>query len=308
MASKDDIRELLRENNSLIRDDIEKSKSDVLETVKTHIEEAKLEVIEHVDKQLSDVKVEVAELKERLNAKDDELQASKKYIDREMMSRNIIFFQVPENESGSRELKFKIIKMINENFDVDITNYFDKAIRIGRKNESKVRPIRLSLTSFDKKMEIFWKKKQCESNVEMAEDFSPEILEKRRKLVPVLKKLKELKYSNVILRQDKLYVDGNLCEEEKWTRLIEDATISNVPMNEHTEKQGNSSVSGVIKRSRDVTENSPIRSSKQSKETEKSTPSKTTIVGINNRTNVIPSKNPIKEALRRQLQQVPKAT
>lgn len=323
MASVDDIRSLLKENNTLIKNDIDNAKSDVLESVKSHIETAKTEVIAHVDKQLAEVKSDVTELKDKLNARGEEIQDLKKARDRELRSRNIVIFKIPENETGVRDLKFKVIKMIQENLNIDITNYFDKVFRIGKKDDSKIRPIMLSLTSHDKKMEIFWEKKQRESTLEMSEDMAPDVLARRRKLVPILRSLKDLNYSNVQLRQDKLYVDGTECDEAKWTQMLgQSSSTENVSKRDSTapddtapnDVQSTNNLQNntlpadlplhqpLNKRGRDESTSSPIRTSKIIKDSQKSTPTtKTTIVGINNGPNSSSVKNPIKDALRNKL-------
>lgn len=304
MASVEDIKALLLANNSLIKIDIESAKSDVLKSVKEDIEKAKKEVMEHVDVKLDEVKNDVDDLKLKVQVNDDEISNIKLAGDRERRSRNIVLFKIPEEENGARDLKFRVIKILSDNVKIDITNYFDKAYRIGKKDPTKIRPIIISLTSHDKKMEIFWNKKQLDSTLEISDDFSPETLEKRRKLVPILKTLKELGYNNVQLRQDKLYVDGNVCEEASWRKMIEsDSQNPNADMQEDVGKTVDVVSSPIIqKRGREESESesSPSRSPKQIKESEKvilKSP-KTTIVGSNiDAKNKFP-KNPIREKLR----------
>lgn len=156
----------------------------------------------------------------------------------------------------------------------------------------------------------------------MSEDFSPEILAKRKLLVPVLKNLRELKFNNVHLRQDKIYVDGVEWNESRWLHEIKEAEKKMVNKTlEKSSQEPNLSVAttihgelsisnqnaskfetqphqapGCSKRSRDEAE-SPLRTDKKQKET----PTKTTIIGINSKINVPTPKNPIQDALKRNL-------
>lgn len=142
----------------------------------------------------------------------------------ERRRRNIVIFKVPEHESNGIHLKSKVKALILDKCKVDIGNHIDKIYRIGKPEPTKIRPILLGLTSLDKKMEIFWGKKHHNADLEIADDFAPEVLSARKSLVPVLKKLRELGYQNVHLKQDKLFVDGTAVEESHWKEMIKESS------------------------------------------------------------------------------------
>lgn len=77
-------------------------------------------------------------------------------------------------------------------------------------------------------MEIQWGKKHHNAKLELAEYYSPDVLAARRKLVPILKELRDLKYDDVHIKQDRLYVGGTVCEEERWTKLLKEPNNQNV--------------------------------------------------------------------------------
>lgn len=302
--------------------------------VKSEIQQSEEKVINHIEEKLMEVRTDINDLQTKLKEKDEEIQALKTGNDRERRSRNIVIFKVPENESNVMDLKVTVIRLVSENCKVDISQHIDKIYRIGRKEGSKIRPILLSLMSFDKKMEIMYGKKQHHSNLEISEDFSPAVLEARKKLVPVLKALRELNYKNVQLRQDKLFIDGKVCEEDSWAKMIssdrstddsekhktgswnfiatksseQNATqLSNTtPQSLLAEKPPSTSQVAEIqslnetmsvsspntKRLREHGTESPPRATKQTK---------TTIIGSNSNQNTTSLKNPIKEALKKQM-------
>lgn len=292
------------------RNDIKKDLKDSEDLLKEEIQKSEKKVIQHMEDKLVEVKTDIDDIKIKLQEKDLEIQTLKDESDREKRSRNIVIFKIPENESGVLELKGLVIELILESCKVDIKQHIDRIYRIGRKDVAKIRPIRLSLISFDKKMEIMSGKKQNQSNLEISEDFSPAILESRRKLVPVLKKLRDLNYKNVQLRQDKLFIDGKLCDEEVWKELIststqtEDMSRVSCSSTSSTAPSPTEDASLVIntvnpfsspniKRPREPGMESSPRANKQTK---------TTIIGATNSNAKFSSpKNPVKEALKKQM-------
>lgn len=218
------LKDLLREQT----DEGKKHLDELKKTLKDEIKKSEEQVKQHIEEQLMEVRSDVDGLKETVKENKEEIQDMKKENDREKRSRNLIIFKIPEEESNGIQLKYNVKALILDNCKVDISNHIDKIYRIGRAEPTKIRPILLALTSLDKKMEIFWGKKHHGAKLELAEDYSPDVLAARRNLVPVLKELRELKYEDVHIRQDKLYVGGTVCEEERWNELIKDRE-PNVP-------------------------------------------------------------------------------
>lgn len=212
------LKDLLKEQT----ENYNKNMQDLGNSLKKEIKKSEEQVKEHMEQQLLEVKNEVNALKETVEEDHQVIEDLKRENEREKRLRNIIIFKIPEDGLTGMQLKNMVKELIWENCKVDIGNHIDKIYRIGRPDPLKVRPILLSLTSFDKKMEIFWAKKQHQSSLQLADDYAPDVLEARRKLVPVLQTLRDLDYKELHLRQDKLYVGGVLCDEEGWKKLILD--------------------------------------------------------------------------------------
>lgn len=301
------LKNLLLEQTADLIKKIDESK----QVLKEDILQSEQKVIAHVEKKIEDVNLNVDELKAKLAAQDEELKMLKKEIDTEKRSRNLILYKVAETETSKKELFEKIIKLIYDQTNVDISNNIDKMFRLGKANPNRMRPILISLTSLGKKIDVFMGIKEHKSSIEISDDYSPEVLQERKRLVPILKKLKEMNYNNVRLRQDKLYVEGELCDEKKWRSLIHlepstsdkcglESVNPSAPLETSSQSILNQTIS---KRTRE--ECSPERSSKIIKESPINgsqnivTKTKTTIIGINNY-NKTSANNPIKNALKKQ--------
>lgn len=226
------LKELLKEQTK----ESTKNLRDIENNLKLEIAKSEKHVKEHVEKQLLEVKGDVHCLKESVKKNTEEIRYMKIENDRRKRLRNLVLFKIPEDEINGLELKQKVKTILLDSCKVDITNNIDRIYRIGKAGQDKIRPILIALTSLDKKKEIMWGKAQHKSSIELSEDFSPEVLEERRKLVPVMKTLRSLNYENVHINQDKLVVAGVVCDEAAWKDLIksrksvgaEDVTVASV--------------------------------------------------------------------------------
>lgn len=216
------LKKLLSEQNM----ESSKNMKNIENNLKEEIKKSETHVKEYLEIQLGEVKTDVNNIKESLKKNSQDIHNIKKENDRGKRLRNILLFKIPENESNSMDLKLKIKSLILDSCKVDISNSIDRIYRIGKQKQNKIRPILIALTSFDKKMEIMWGKKQHKANLELADDYSPEVLQKRRELVPVMRKLRDLNYTNTHIKEDKLFVDGSECDEAEWNRLINARNIS----------------------------------------------------------------------------------
>lgn len=192
------------------------------ESLKKEIKRSEDEVKRHTEDQLLEVKSSISKLEENVVRNADSIKDLRKDNEREKRLRNLIIFKIPENETNRTQLITNINNLILESCKVDISNHIDRIHRIGKSNPAKVRPILLALTSFNKKMEILSGKKQHQAKLEISEDYAPDVLTTRRGLVPILKQLREIGYKDSHLKQDKLYVDGTECNEERLCKLISD--------------------------------------------------------------------------------------
>lgn len=132
---------------------------------------------------------------------------------------NIILHGVKETENNYTEL-FNIIMDILQNLNVKIEKFeINKFFRLGRKQDgSKIRPILVSLISYQRKAEIMKNKAKMPLKTFLTEDFSKETLELRKNLQQQLKEERE-KGNEAFIKNNKLIVRGKP-EAEKRKREI----------------------------------------------------------------------------------------
>lgn len=134
------------------------------------------------------------------------LQEKVKYLEEKNRRNNLLLHGLKETEKNHQEL-FNIIKKTLKNLDIDIDIYeINIYHRLGKKQgESKVRPILISFTSFQKKLIILKNKKKMPEQTYITEDFSKETIEMRKNLQ---KKLKQEKQNgkDAFIRNNKIVI------------------------------------------------------------------------------------------------------
>ena len=134
-----------------------------------------------------------------------EIESKLKSLEMEKRKNNLVFFGLEEIGKSEWELVDYIKGIIEESgvqiYSQEISNVY----KIGKKVENKNRPVVVTLTTLWKKHLIFKNKSKLPVNIYVNEDFSKEILEKRKQLLPQVKE--EQKKGNIVyLKQDKLIV------------------------------------------------------------------------------------------------------
>lgn len=159
-----------------------------------------------IEKMLKDMKKLEDEQKERLI----DLQCRQ-------MRDNLIFYNINDERDESDQLCTDKLLDLFEN-DLKIENAravrMDRAHRLGRYNPSKTRPIIAKFCFYQEREIVRKAAKNLEgSQYSISQQYPKEIMERRRALVPTLKRLKaEGKRANISV--DKLYVEGRLYKGE----------------------------------------------------------------------------------------------
>ncbi|CAB3244043.1 unnamed protein product [Arctia plantaginis] len=130
---------------------------------------------------------------------------------------NLIFYGY---EESTEEKNTNIVKMVTKTLNdsgIEINKRdINKAFRIG-KAKGEARPILVNILNVWKKNEILKNKSSLPKNIFVNEDFSKEVLEKRRELIPQLKE--ERKKGHIaFIKYDKLVVkdkEGNIRDKRK---------------------------------------------------------------------------------------------
>lgn len=144
-----------------------------------------------------------------LKQKVEKLEKTIEYLENDKKRNNIIIHGLKEEERSTLDLLKNVRKYFLDELGISIAdNEINKIHRIGTKNkEGKPRPTLLSLVSGWKKSEIMKNKKKCKE-LYLVEDYSKEILERRKALQP--KMMEERKKGNyAYIKYDKLVVKEN---------------------------------------------------------------------------------------------------
>lgn len=182
-------------------------------------------IMERLDEKLQPIITENKNLKIKVENLEKEIEALK----RGKKQNNLIMFGVNEDERSTKELIQKIINILKIDLDIQFQEHeINKIYRLGReKSSGKPRPILLSFVSEWKKNEVMKKKKNLK-NVYITEDYTKEVLEKRKMLQAQLKEERE-KGNVAYIKFDKLVVKGkpNNINNEKRKREISTSPQSN---------------------------------------------------------------------------------
>lgn len=159
-------------------------------------------IMDRMDEKLSPIIEENEKLKQKVSNLEKEVE----YLKREKKSNNITIFGLEESEMSTSELFQSVKENLKEDLNMTIEeNEVNKIYRLGKnKVENKPRPVLCSFINGWKKDEIMKNRKSLKK-IYISEDYSKEVLEKRKALQPQL--LEERKKGNTaFLKYDKLIV------------------------------------------------------------------------------------------------------
>lgn len=181
-------------------------------------------IMDRIDEKLKPV----LEENKKLIFKVENLEKKIEFLERDKKGNNIIIYGLKEGEKSTRELienaknKFqKELNLVLEDYDIN------KIYRIGKPNKGdKPRPVLLSFTCGWKKNEVLKNRKKSKE-LFVAEDFSKEILEKRKALLPKL--IEERNKGNIAyLKFDKLIVKEGTKAKENRKRELSVSPLTNL--------------------------------------------------------------------------------
>ncbi|XP_023935729.2 uncharacterized protein LOC112044209 [Bicyclus anynana] len=165
--------------------------------------ELKESILEKLDEKLQPIIAENKILKSKLEYLEKEIESLK----RGNKQSNLIIYGLAEDEKSTQELIHKVKAIIKSDLDLNFEEYeVNKIYRIGKKQNSgnKPRPILFSFVNEWKKSEVMKRKKNFK-NVYVSEDYTKEVLEKRKMLQAQL--TEERKKGNIAyLKFDKLII------------------------------------------------------------------------------------------------------
>ncbi|KAL1463858.1 hypothetical protein WDU94_015558 [Cyamophila willieti] len=128
-------------------------------------------------------------------------------IDRIERKRNVMVFNYEEKETENWEtLEEAMLNLFKEELGVDCrVEDLDECVRVGRKGDGKIRPIKIGFTSYKKKLCVLRNKKKLKgTKTSITEDYSKQVRERRRAMVPIVNEIKE-RGEFAEIRYDKLF-------------------------------------------------------------------------------------------------------
>lgn len=192
------IEQLIRE----LRVDLNKDSAESLKQLETRITK---NINEHTDEKFGIIQDEIENLKKTSSEQDKRILELEKHI----RYRNLIFFAVEEGETTYEELENKVLHIISKDMKVECNRKdLEMVRRMGRRDNDKVRPIVVTLTTYGKKISVLKNKHNLkEKNTYVKEDYPQKILENRKKLQEQLEKERNngkiayLRYDRLIVRE-----------------------------------------------------------------------------------------------------------
>lgn len=171
------------------------------------------QILDEISTKQKNIEAEFKKIKEAQITTSNESLLKDEIIDLKCRSMrdNLLFHKIPEERDENcvdKILNFIENEMKIENGKND--KKIQRAHRVGRYNASKVRPIVAKFAFFPDRERV----RKAASNLRgkpfgISEQFPREIMETRRKLVPIMKKARD-DGKEAILKVDKLYIDKRL--------------------------------------------------------------------------------------------------
>ncbi|GBP37629.1 hypothetical protein EVAR_34666_1 [Eumeta japonica] len=168
-------------------------------------------VIEKMEEKLKPVIEENKNLKVKITKLENEIE----YLKRDKKQNNIIVFGLEEREESTSGLIQEATEIFNKDININIEDYEINTIyRIGKRTlGAKPRPVLVSFVNAWKKKEIMKVRKNFK-DIYITEDYTKEVLEKRKLLQTRLKE-ERMKGNFAYLKYDKLVVKENNITKEK---------------------------------------------------------------------------------------------
>ncbi|KAJ2937204.1 hypothetical protein O0L34_g19117 [Tuta absoluta] len=164
-----------------------------------------VDVTKNVTEALSKKIDSLTEENKVLKSKITKLEQEVNYLEREKRNNNLLFFSIEENEKSEGELVDYIKEMIIDTGIHINSQEISNVSWIGRWGANKNRPVAVSFTTTWKKHMIQHNKLSLPEGIYIREDYSKEVLEKRKQLQPIVEEERK-KGNRAFIVYDKLVV------------------------------------------------------------------------------------------------------
>lgn len=175
-----------------------------------------MEMLRGIQNQLTELRVELAEYKKEnndLRQRNEEQERRIDVLERELRRKNIIIKGIADSDREDTDGRENAILALFKKMGIDRgAEVIELAVRLGRYEETKCRPVLIKLLSEKTKKEIMMNTGKLKgSEIWIEEDYSRKIREIRRKLVQEMKDRRN-NGEEVYLRYDRLIVRGKPSE------------------------------------------------------------------------------------------------
>ena len=175
-----------------------------------------VESLDRKQREIDSLLSQMKKLESEQSKTEEDLKAQVLDIQCRSMRDNLIFYRIPEqkdetdDDCARKMLSFIEEHLEKENASRDIKLH--RAHRMGKFNNSKVRPIVAKFAFYPDREKVRKSAGKLDTNFGISQQFPKEIMETRRKLVPVMKDARQKGHDAYIV-VDKLYIDKQLYRE-----------------------------------------------------------------------------------------------
>lgn len=197
----------------------EKTKVIFIQEVKDEMAKIKDEIVHNIDvkinKTVEGLRNEIKETREKYEFHEEKitnLEKESKYLLNLQKRKNIMVYGL-ENVRGREERKSQLVKLFRDTMETSFSrmdlDYFKVLTNSREKN-----PVLIRMTTLEMKYEIFSKRKNLKgTDIYIDDDLDKEEIQKRKYLRAIMKEKKD-EGKEVMMKRNKLYVDGELYETE----------------------------------------------------------------------------------------------
>lgn len=205
-------------------------------------ENIKRDINKNIDEKFHQIEIKTNQIEQKLEAQ----QKTIDFLDKQMRRKNIVFFGIPEIEKSYEDLLNCVLEIINKKMDLACPKWeIETVLRLG-KNNGRIRPVVVTMSTTSRKLQLLKKKKSLESTgIYIKEDYSPAVLQRRKELQEELKR-RRLSGEKVILRHDKIVQIKSREQPSQTSKQINSNHKRSLPESPEAEITGKTSDSNEV--------------------------------------------------------------
>lgn len=187
--------------------------SEITRAIPLIVSSLEAKIKEKVDEATQELRANMESLKAEDEILDTKIVKCELKFNDEMKRKNLIIYGLGTLKDW-KDRDLAVFQLFQDKMGVPCKNEdIDSIIKLDKnKNDG---PVLVKFTTFRKKMEILANRRLLkDTDIYINEDYSKEVVEKRKEMKKIMKQLKSDGVKNVYLRRDKLWVDGVMWTNE----------------------------------------------------------------------------------------------